>query len=104
MKRFSDILALRLSSWFSSMGCFWLFNALAFLPILFPLSLPYVQFVSSGWLQLVALPLLAVSGVIIGKEAEIRAEQDHQAIMELVNALHDKHDRIHGAKTEGPIS
>lgn len=95
MRRFNATLALRLSALFATMGCFYAFTVLALLPLLWPQSLNVVQFISSGWLQLVALPLLAVSGVIIGTKAEERAAQDHAALMELVSDLHAKHDALH---------
>ena len=96
MWRFNDWLAIRLSSVFATMGFFWFCLLLSLLPLKWPETMQAVQFVSSGVLQLIALPLLAVSGVIIGRKAEARAEQDHEALMELVQALHDKHDAIHG--------
>ncbi|HQT89690.1 MAG TPA: hypothetical protein PK677_14275 [Acidiphilium sp.] len=94
MRRFNEWLALRLSTAFATMAAFYAFAALALLPLVWPASMPVVQFVSSGVLQLVALPLLAVAGVLIGRKAEARAEQDHAALMELVGALHEKHDAL----------
>lgn len=86
MRRFNERLALLLAEWFATMAAFYAFTVLALLPLVWPASMSVVQFISSGVLQLIALPLLAVSGVIIGRAAERRAEQDHRAIMEL---LHD---------------
>ncbi|MDD2878790.1 MAG: hypothetical protein PHZ23_16355 [Acidiphilium sp.] len=100
MKQFNEWLALRMSAIFATMWCFWVVEIVVLLPLVWPRSLPFVQFVSSGWFQAIALPLLAVSGVIIGRKADARAEADHQAIMELVAALHDKHDALN-AKIEG---
>lgn len=99
MRRFNEWLALRLSAWFATMAAFYAFLLLALLPLPWPASMPVVQFLSSGVLQLVALPLLAVSGVIIGRKAEARAEADHAAIMELVSDLHAKHD-VHAARLD----
>ena len=101
LQRFNTTLALRLSAMFATMECFYAFTLLVLLPLIWPRSLEVVQFISSGWLQLVALPLLAVSGVIIGTKAEERAAQDHAAIMELVSDLHAKHDALHEKITNG---
>ena len=92
----NDWLAMHLSKAFATMWFFWFCLLLTLLPISWPASLPIVQFISSGVLQLIALPLLAVYGVILGRAAEQRAAQDHAAIMELVQELHDKHDAAHG--------
>ena len=83
----NERLAIRLSGWFSTMACFYAFVVLALLPVAWPASMDVVQFVSSGVLQLVALPLLAVSAVVIGRKAEARAEQDHDALMEELAAV-----------------
>jgi hypothetical protein len=69
------------------MACFWIFNALALLPIAWPASLQITQFISSGYLQLIALPLLAVSGGISFQRTEARAQQDHAMIMAEVKML-----------------
>jgi len=86
-RHFNEITAVRLSAWFATMECFWAFNALALLPVFWPASLQITQFISSGYLQLIALPLLAVAGVILGRTAEARAQQDHLAIMAEVETL-----------------
>jgi len=69
------------------MWCFWLFNLVALLPFIWPASLQIAQYISSGYLQLVALPLLAVVTVLTGRGAEARAQADHEAIMGEVETL-----------------
>lgn len=84
MKRINDSIAIYLSAAFSTMTCFWVFLALALLPLIVPRLMPEVQFISSGVLQLIALPLIAVAGKII---------QDQQAAHGAeIAALHEKHD------------
>ena len=87
--RVNDWIAVKLSALFSTMACFWLFCGLALLPLPCPKMMPYVQFISSGFLQLVALPLLAVAAKIIQKQQE-----QHQRD---IQALHAKHDALHEA-------
>jgi hypothetical protein len=87
MRRLNETIATWLSAKFSTMACFWAFNALALLPVAWPASLQTAQFISSGWLQLISLPLLAVGQEISGRRAETRAQQDHVAIMSDVAML-----------------
>ena len=87
MRRFNEWLALRLSAAFSTMVCFYAFCVLALLPLAWHRSINVVQFISSGVLQLVALPLLAVAGKIITDKQDQHSEQ--------IAALHAKHDAAH---------
>jgi hypothetical protein len=87
MRRFNETVAIWLSAKFSTMACFWSFNVLALLPAAWPASLQITQFISSGYLQLIALPLLAVSADISFRRTEARAQQDHVAIMAEVAML-----------------
>ena len=94
MKRFNRWLAVNLSKWFSTMACFYAFCVLALLPLAWPKLLPVVQFVSSGFLQLVALPLLAVAAKIIqDQQSHIKAQSEQHAAD--IAALHAKHDDLH---------
>jgi len=87
LRRFNEWIALHLGDFFSTMACFWLFNLVALFPFIWPASLQIAQYVSSGYLQLVALPLLAVVTRLTGRAAESRAQQDHLAIMGEVETL-----------------
>ncbi|MDE2343605.1 MAG: hypothetical protein KGL63_09495 [Betaproteobacteria bacterium] len=86
MKRVNDSIALYLSAAFSTMTCFWAFLGLALLPLIVPRLMPEVQFISSGVLQLIALPLIAVAGKIIQDQQAAHAAE--------IAALHDKHDAV----------
>jgi len=87
---FNEWLAVRLAAAFSTMWCFWAFNALAFLPVIWPRSLDVVQFISSGWLQLVSLPLLGVSAAVSHHKIRKRIEQHHEAVISHINTLHKR--------------
>jgi len=87
VRLFNDWVALKLGAGFSTMWAFWLFNLIALLPLAFPEILPVAQYVSSGYLQLVALPLLGVVTALTGRAAESRAAADHLAIMGEVETL-----------------
>ena len=82
--RANEYLATHLAQAFATMACFWVFLILSLLPLFWRASMPVVQFISSGVLQLIALPLIAVAGKII---------QDQQAQHAAdIAALHDRHD------------
>ena len=87
MRAFNEWLAVKMSDAFSTMACFWAFTALALLPFVWPRSMAVVQFISSGVLQLVALPLLAVAVRVINDKADRHTSQ--------IADLHAKHDRLH---------
>lgn len=87
MRRFNDWLALRLSAAFSTMACFYAFLILSLLPLVWHNSMEVVQFISSGVLQLVALPLLAVAAKVINDKADQHAKE--------ISDLHEKHDKLH---------
>ena len=92
------------------MACFYAFLVLALLPLVYPASMAVVQFISSGVLQLIALPLLAVAAKIIQEQQDqhkrdvsaLHAKQDAAAEMHVQHAadlaaLHGKHDELHEA-------
>ena len=83
----NEWIALKLGGFLGSMLAFWCFNLIALLPFVWPASLPIAQYISSGYLQLVALPLLAVVTILTGRAAETRAQADHLAIMGEVETL-----------------
>ena len=71
------------------MLCFWLFNLIAVIPFICPKFRDVAQYISSGYLQLVALPLISVYSSIIGETAEERAKEDHEAIMNEIETLNE---------------
>jgi hypothetical protein len=100
----TEWLAVRLAAAFSSMEAFFAFTVLVMIPFIWPKTLLTVTFISSGLLQLIALPLIGVSGVIVGRAQDLRAAKDHKALMyevrtmrglfarqeQLIKALHEK--------------
>lgn len=61
-----------------TMEFFYLCIVLVTLPLIFPKIMPVVQYVSSGYLQLILLPLIMVGQNIQGAHSELRAEQDYE--------------------------
>jgi hypothetical protein len=50
--------------------------------------MPFVQYASSGVLQLIALPLLGVGTVLAARASDRLAKEQHDAVMETVSDLH----------------
>lgn len=92
LKKINEIIAKKATELFGSMPTFWLFFIWSLLPII-PLFAHFkesILYVSSGIIQLVALPLILVGQGILGKKSEFRSEQDHILINEqfkIVNEL-----------------
>src|SRR5271168_2942462 len=93
-KRSNEWVAVKLSSIFSTMECFWVFCVIASLPVVFPSTLQIANYISSSYLQLIALPLLAVGAVVLGRASELRAQQDHEALMEELTLLKEMHSEV----------
>lgn len=84
--------------WFGSMWTTYLFFLYGFLP-LFPALKPYQgQFLYWGsWIQLWALPLLMVGGIVLNRATERRAAEDHETLMlelDEIKALKDDMDAL----------
>ena len=81
-KRFNEKLSVVGTKLFSSIWTFYIFfiwGLLAFLPIKQDWK-NIILLISSAWIQLWALPLIAVGSAVLGKASEKRAEQDHKMI------------------------
>jgi hypothetical protein len=104
MYNLNEKIAYRATKIFGSMGTFWLFTVWAFLPLL-PILKDYketILYISSGFIQLVALPLIMVGQEILGRSSENRAQQDHETIQDqffkmqiLMEELRDMHRDTH---------
>ncbi len=68
--------------WFGSMWTFYLFFLYGFLPLLPALTKYQDKFLYWGsWVQLWALPLLMVGGIVLNRATERRAAEDHETLM-----------------------
>ena len=72
-------------------ACVWAFLALSLLPIAWVKTMAIVQFVSSGILQLVALPILGVQNRIESAKLAQQMEEQHIATMAILKELHQMH-------------
>jgi hypothetical protein len=80
----NEKLAARGTLMFGSMWAFYLFfvwGLLAFVPQLAQWR-QVILLISSAWIQLWALPLLMVGGIVLNRNAEKRAQEDHEMIQQ----------------------
>lgn len=84
----NDGIALRSNAIFATMGFFWFCLVFSLIPLKWPATMPFVQYASSGVLQLVALPLLGVGTVLAARASDRLAKEQHDAVMETVTNMH----------------
>lgn len=73
-----DHIALRATS---VVGTMWFFYACAIMvtiPLIVPKVMPVIQYISSGYLQLILLPLIMVAQNLQSRHSETREENDYQ--------------------------
>ncbi len=73
-----DKMALFITERVGTMGFFFACVVLVTIPLFVPKTMPAVQYISSGYLQLILLPLILVGQNLQGRHAELRAESDFQ--------------------------
>lgn len=73
-----DKVALFITKRVGTMGFFYTCAVLVTIPLIFPTTLPVVQYISSGYLQLIFLPLIMVGQNLQGRHAELRAQHDYE--------------------------
>jgi hypothetical protein len=101
IRKLNDFLAEKATLIFGTMWMFYAFFIYGLLPLI-PGLAPYQNqiFYWSGWVQLWALPLLMVGQNVMGRTAELRAQETHDAVMdelamvkeELVNAREEREE------------
>jgi uncharacterized membrane protein len=74
----TDKIALFIVKRVGTMGFFYFCAVLVTVPLFFAPAIPVVQYISSGFLQLILLPLIMVGQNLQGRHAELRAEHDYQ--------------------------
>jgi uncharacterized membrane protein len=74
----TDKVALFITRKVGTMGFFYFCLAFVTLPLIFKSTMPTVQYLSSGYLQLTLLPLILVSQNLQGRHAELRAQHDYE--------------------------
>ncbi len=81
-------------------ACVWSFLALSLLPAFWIASLDVVQFISSGVLQLVALPVLAVAAKFDNRDLARQSAEQHDAVMEILADVRQAQAELHAMHGE----
>lgn len=51
------------------------------IPIILPITMPVIQYISSGYLQLILLPLIVVAGNRADKVRELRQQREYRMLL-----------------------
>ena len=108
----NERIAIKATKYFGSMWTFWIFCSWAFLPLI-PALERYketILYISSGFIQLAALPLIMVGQDILGRSSEQRAQEDHEilkqqyqdikSLLEEIRKLHHHTHEMLGTKDD----
>ncbi|MDE8343801.1 MAG: hypothetical protein POG24_08280 [Acidocella sp.] len=95
IKQLNDQIAIRSNAIFATMGFFWFCLIFSLLPLKWPDTMPFVQYASSGVLQLIALPLLGVGTILAAKSSDQLAKEQHDAVLETMNNMRILMEEIH---------
>ncbi|HQT40202.1 MAG TPA: hypothetical protein PK231_12295 [Acidocella sp.] len=95
IKQLNDQIAIRSNAIFATMGFFWFCLIFSLLPLKWPDAMPFVQYASSGVLQLIALPLLGVGTILAAKSSDQLAKEQHDAVLETMNNMRILMEEIH---------
>jgi len=78
---FLDRIAVGATSVVGTMGFFFACAIMVTIPLIYPTTMPVIQYISSGYLQLILLPLIMVGQNLQSRGSELRAENDYQVNM-----------------------
>jgi len=91
----NDQIAVRANAIFATMGFFWFCLVLTLVPLKWPVTMPFVQYASSGVLQLIALPLIGVGTILAARSSDQLGKEQHDAVMETVESMRKLVGEIH---------
>ncbi len=95
MRRLHQALIFGSAAALESPLCVYTFFVFPLIPLIWPSALNIVQFVSSGVLQLVALPILAVAGAVQARRTREEADAQHAEMKEILADVRAIADAIH---------
>ena len=98
--KINDWIAIKANQIFATMGFFWFCLLLSLLPLKWPSTMAFVQYASSGVLQLIALPLLGVGTVLAARASDAVSKEQHDAVMEMVKEMREELSATRGIALE----
>jgi hypothetical protein len=96
MNQLNEKIAIIFTKCFGNMFTFWAFCGWAFLPLI-PVLSNYketILYISSGFIQLAALPLIMVGQEVLGRDSEKRSLKDHEMIQTQFYRMEDAMDKL----------
>jgi len=99
ISKINDILAMRITMMVGTIWAFYAFVIFGLTPILWPGYEEQILY-WSNFLQLIFLPIITVGTAMMGRDAEARAEQDHETIQQEFALLRDANDMLHHSLRE----
>jgi hypothetical protein len=100
---FMDRVAVWLVAKLGTMTFFWICTVLVTIPLIWPKVMPIIQYVSSGYLQLLFLPLIMIASNLQQRRAEMREESNYKLSVKndiQMDWLNFKIDRLQKQITE----
>lgn len=89
INRFNDGVAIRMTWVFGSIWCVYAFFVFSLIPLLLPQWQETLLYISNC-IQLVALPALMVGSAVLNRSADKRADEDHQALLEILSDVREE--------------
>lgn len=74
----TDKIALFITNKVGTMGFFYICAIMVTIPLFFKSTMPVIQYISSGYLQLILLPLILVGQNLQSRHSELRAQHDYE--------------------------
>lgn len=87
IKKINDWVGINLTLAMGSIWCVYLFLMIAIAPLFEPGLERFCIYLSTTIIQLVALPAILVGTRLLSQNAELRAESDHEAVMEILKDI-----------------
>jgi hypothetical protein len=100
LSAFNDQLAIRSNQVFATMGFFWFCLVFTLIPLRWPAAMPFVQYASSGVLQLVAMPLIGVGTILAARSTDQQVRNQHEAMMQTVQNIQAMMTELHQTNQE----
>jgi uncharacterized membrane protein len=94
IKKFNETVALSITLGMGTVWCVYLFFILSILPLVIPSWTTVVMYISTTIIQLVALPAIMVGQQLLGRNSELRAEQDHETILAEFSETKELHTNV----------
>jgi uncharacterized membrane protein len=95
-----DKIAVWITNLVGTMGFFYFCIILVTIPLFYTQTLAVIQYISSGYLQLILLPIILVGQALQTKHAELRADADYETNIKAEAEIKELMVRLNKIDTE----